>query len=545
MKRFPLRNAAPVVGLLLLVILTFGRSVAFDFVWDDHSLIPNNPQVRGEASWKEVWTTHFFQGPRPGRQGWMYRPLVISSFRMNWAMAGGAPWPFHATNVALHLGTVLLCFAIARQLGVSQRAAWLIAAAFAVWPIHSETVPWSSGRPDLLLGLGLAAALYSAMSQQRVAWFFVAAGWSVALLSKESAVPFAAVLLLIVLKRAVSWRARVGGAALVLMPLIIALALRYHALGGLLFNADLPGDHSLFGRLLRLGLLTQMLTGFFVAALPELPTGGVPYWGLIATGAIFIVVMVLVAVVAWRRHRTVSLLIAGALATLIPTMAVRLPALRYLYVPGLCLMLAMAPAIDGAFARFRARSIYAVCGALIAMWLAFTSLRVDAWRNDDMIFAMEVALNPQNPDAHYQLGGQQLKRGDADAAAKSFIAALQLFAGHRPSWLGLTEAHLAANRPVEAERIIRGSLRGKPHTAPQFALLGRALAAQRRYDEALGAFEQALALDLTAVDAWAGAAKAALGAGRHQDAHRYAKGLLARVPGHPDGLSVLRGLQMR
>ncbi|MEX0718305.1 MAG: tetratricopeptide repeat protein [Planctomycetaceae bacterium] len=65
---------------------------------------------------------------------------------------------FHATNVAWHLGSVLLLFWVLRALSGADWRSAAVAGLFAVHPIHVESVAWISERKDVLsVFFGLAA----------------------------------------------------------------------------------------------------------------------------------------------------------------------------------------------------------------------------------------------------------------------------------------------------------------------------------------------------------------------------------------------------
>jgi len=94
------------------------------------------------------------------------RPLALLTFALNFAAVGLDPRGWHLTNVAIHLGAVVLAFLVARitltRAGLARPEAPALAAAalFALHPLQSESVAYLSQRAESLAsGLMLAALL--------------------------------------------------------------------------------------------------------------------------------------------------------------------------------------------------------------------------------------------------------------------------------------------------------------------------------------------------------------------------------------------------
>src|SRR3569623_3687150 len=108
------------IALALLTLAVYGRSVTLDFInWDDLDLVVQNPVLNpvSAAHVREMWT-----GPVKS----LYTPLAYTVWsgaalvgRTHTPDAYGIslnPGGFHAVNVLLHLGCVLLVFEVLRLL---------------------------------------------------------------------------------------------------------------------------------------------------------------------------------------------------------------------------------------------------------------------------------------------------------------------------------------------------------------------------------------------------------------------------------------------
>ena len=143
----------PVLSLALLVLVSYLPAMLWGgFVWDDINHIPGEAAIREWSGILRFWfRPHEVQEP-------FYRPVTYTSFWLEHKVWGFAPAGYHTVNVLLHLANTLLLWRILRRLAVP--GALLIAAVFAVHPVHAESVAWAIERKDMLSGLFyLAAAL--------------------------------------------------------------------------------------------------------------------------------------------------------------------------------------------------------------------------------------------------------------------------------------------------------------------------------------------------------------------------------------------------
>ena len=143
-------SAAPVVcGLLLLAVaLVFGQTVQHGFVnYDDNGYVSDNPQVTKGLTVQGIgWaftTTH----------GSMWGPLTWLSHMLDCQLYGLHSWGHHLTNILLHAATTIILFLVLRRMTGDLWPSALVAALFAVHPLHVESVAWVAERKGLLSGL--------------------------------------------------------------------------------------------------------------------------------------------------------------------------------------------------------------------------------------------------------------------------------------------------------------------------------------------------------------------------------------------------------
>ncbi len=539
-----LRRFAWLALVMSLAAAAYARTIGFAYVWDDLTLLSGNPAVRGETPFWQIFTGHYSSGASVGSQGWMYRPLALVFFRWGWALSPSPIWA-HAINVALHVLTTALVWGTARRLGSSLMAAALAAAAFALLPVQIEAVAWVSARPDLLAAFFLGGAIFllaspSPISASRMLLVFFLVG--IAFLCKENALLVAPIVALAagLGTRSTSGHFTIRPLAAVIAAFAAVVALRVRALGGLGLHPQQGTQLDLVSQLARLGEQLSLVHGFDPRAVVAVPEGGPERWGML------VLVVAALACVTWavancgRKGAWLPAgLVCAAMIALLPVMRLRWPALRYWYLPMFCLAPLGGLALTRVLAGTRPRTVLVSVVALLASWTVYGQFRLPAWRSDADLFAAEVDLQPENPDALFFHAERTALDGRPDRAVPIFAAALARSPGHRPSWLGLGRALLSLGRFGAAENVARQSLLGEPRTWPQFMLLGDALAGQGKWSDAQTAYDEALAGAPQTPDVLIAAARAARATGNSERARDLARRALGIDPRDQRALTLI------
>ena len=142
------------------------------FVWDDNLCIKVDP-VRDVSGLWQIWFS-----PSAIEEENHYWPLVYTTFWLEHKLWGFDPTGYHIVNVLLHLANTLLVWHLLRRLAVP--GAWLVAAVFAVHPLHVESVAWIIERKDVLSGLfylGVVLVWIRFVEQPNPRWYV----WSLVL----------------------------------------------------------------------------------------------------------------------------------------------------------------------------------------------------------------------------------------------------------------------------------------------------------------------------------------------------------------------------
>ncbi|MGC2234870.1 MAG: hypothetical protein WA584_01745 [Pyrinomonadaceae bacterium] len=155
--------------LALIAFFVFANSMSGDFVYDDNRQILRNPLIQdaglyGKALTSDVWA---FKGDGSVAASNYWRPAFTAWSILNFQLFGPNPVGWHLLNLLLHAGVCILAFLLLRRWNLSPVNAFAISAIFAVHPVHTESVAWISGSPDLLFSLFLLASLWFAENVSR------------------------------------------------------------------------------------------------------------------------------------------------------------------------------------------------------------------------------------------------------------------------------------------------------------------------------------------------------------------------------------------
>jgi Tfp pilus assembly protein PilF len=465
-------KARRVVSLVVALVAAaaYAATLGYDLVWDDTLLIQQSWRLHHWAELPSLLVSQFWS--EVGEASHYYRPLTTLTFFLDVQVWGLQPFGFHLTNVLAHVAVTLAVLAVARRVTGGELAAVISALAFALQPLHAESVSFVSGRTDVLAALFCLLALLAydrGRDQPRWSWTACSLGaYLLALLAKEVAITLPAVLALWdwrvrgdLRDRRAAWRGAVRYGAYGAV-VAIYLGLRLFALRGVT-HAEAGAWGSLVTR-----LLTTLQTVVSYAWMTIVPYPANAYrvivpatvppdlrWWLAMAG-----LGGAIAATAWALRRA-PVAGFGALwfwITLAPSVAVNLLPLptalmaeRFLYLPtvGYCLILGWAasrllgPVALGRTAQLRLAPALGLAALLLA-YFVLTIWRNEDWRDEYRLYSRMAETSPGAAVPHINLAFVQLPRGEVGSANDHLRAAVRLAPGNprAQAGLGLTETML-------------------------------------------------------------------------------------------------------
>jgi protein O-mannosyl-transferase len=441
------RPAWPIGASAALAVLLYLPSVRWGFVWDDRRLIEHNPLLHSWAGLVRLLTGDFWMTTGRDASG-LWRPLVTASYAVDGALSQFHPGWFRAMNVAGHAGCSALVAALALGAGAPGWAALVAGGWFAAMPAHVESVAWIAGRTDVYCAVAFLGALWADRRAREAGrrWPGVwAAGLlAVALLAKETALPFAGVVGVMEVVRGTRW----GAALRWVTPYVIVTA-AYALVHALLVRA--PGLPAWLDPVTvrrgtwavpeYLGGYIGFLWPFFphspavTLRLPEHP------WEFAVVAGIALhvaLVAVLVGLLA-RRDRAAIPVALFAITLTAPAAAMfvqsnQLYAERFIYLPsaGAAWLLGMLVA--------RARPVpvrgiaAALATALVVASAVVTVRTLPDWRDDATLFEAMAHTHPRNVMGRLGWARQLAVQGRDQEAARELDAAAALDSSRAELW---------------------------------------------------------------------------------------------------------------
>ena len=136
------RNWYIYLFLIAITVAVYCRVTSFDFVnYDDGVYVITNSHVKAGLTLANIRYAFTFT------QDANWIPLTWISLMLD---GGSDPGVYHRTNLILHVVNSLLLFALLETLTAMRWRSAIVAALFAIHPLHVESVAWVSERKDLL-----------------------------------------------------------------------------------------------------------------------------------------------------------------------------------------------------------------------------------------------------------------------------------------------------------------------------------------------------------------------------------------------------------
>jgi len=511
--------------LLGLAIVTFGiyaQVIGHHFIsFDDPTYIQENPMVnRGVTLAGLAWAfTTFYAGN--------WHPLTWIAHMIDSQLFGTVAGGHLLVNALIHAANTLLVFWFLFRTTHARWSSALVAALFALHPLHVESVAWASERKDTLstffglLSLIAYVRYAEAHSIRRYAW--TAIMLALGLLAKPMLVTWPFVMLLLdywplgrscshgpVARRnrdapqgrgysafavAQTWRGlaveKIPLFALVAASAVVTSVAQSH-LGAVRTFTQFPITPRLSNVLV--SYAKYLLLAFWpndLAVFYPFPKAGIPPWQII--GATLLLIAITAFCFFQRKLR--PYLIVGwlwFLGTLVPVIGLvqvgaQTMADRYFYIPSIGLFIALVFGLADIAERRRVAPWLsaAIANVVLLVLATLTDAQIHRWHDSITLFKHALTVAPSNVIAEDNLGLAMHKSGQLDEAATHFEKALQIQPNDYTALLTMGVTRFYQGRVPEAIEYAQATIRSEPDAPKAHNLLGMALAKQNRNEAAL------------------------------------------------------------
>jgi hypothetical protein len=506
------------LAIVMAIVIVFGQACSFDFVrWDDDINVYGNPLFQ-PVSWHHL--LRFWR--QPYQQ--LYIPLSYTVYALlalmarsgiDYSLALGGPCPlnphvFHAANILLHLGNVLLVFGILRLLTRNVTASAVGAMLFGLHPLQVEAVCWISEMRGLLGNFLSLISLYlyvcyaiadrDGQHGRRNMAMSAFAVLILALLCKPTAVVMpliAGATDICLIRRPVRRSLLECGIAFAVAAVWIPITQSAQPVPTYLKTpfAARPSIAVDAISFYLVKLVAPFNLGIDYGRSPAFVLGHPAWWA-------WPIVIACAGGLAWAvraRRWTVVASAAVFVISLLPVLGLvpfvfqrfSTVADRYAYM-GL-----LGPAILLAFAinRWPGQRGVAVSAAAIVLLSIVSVRQVGVWRDSATLFDHAIAVNPRSSFSLGNLGSILFERQDYANAIRCYEQALTVVPKDEKLHLNMALAYYGEGRVDDAIDYFRKTIAIDPNNAQAHNDLGVALARSGRNSEAVEEWEAALRLN--------------------------------------------------
>ncbi len=515
--------------LVAAILVVYWQVMDHEFiVYDDNVYVTDNPYVKegltgGSASWALTTT-----------KGGNWHPLTWLSHMLDCQLYGLNPWGHHLTSVIFHIANTILLFLCLRWMTAAVWRSALVAALFALHPLHVESVAWVAERKDVLSTffwmLTTLAYINYAKRPKNKRYLFVFVFFSLGLMAKPMLVTLPFVLLLLdywPLNRlqfpaqCVSAEDRAGSPVassqqlplrklimekvplLVMSGVSCAITVWAQQQAGALSGLKaVPYRWRMTNGLVSyVSYIGKMIWPQGLAVFYPHPVNSLPIWESALAGFFLVIVSAVVVRLAIRyQYGFVGWL--WYLGTLVPVIGLvqvgeQAIADRYTYVPliGLFIVIAWWGADIGKGSRHRLVLVNILAMIFVLGLTVCSRQQVRYWKNSIDLFENTLEVTADNYVAHFTLGNALALRGNLVEAITHYEEALRIRPNYAEAHHNLGNALALRGNLVEAITHYKEALRINPNYAEAHRNLGVGLDQQGNHEEAMYHYAEALRIN--------------------------------------------------
>jgi tetratricopeptide (TPR) repeat protein len=513
---------------LIYLVLALATTAAYwqvrhnDFVsFDDNEYIYDNDHVKAGLTREGiVWAF-----TRAHANNW--HPLTWLSHMLDCQLFGTNPLWHHLTNLLFHIANALLLFWVLKRMTNRVWPSAFVAAAFALHPLHVESVAWASERKDVLSTffwmLTIAAYIRYVERPCTGRYLIVLLALCLGLMAKQMLITLPFVLLLLdywPLRRLVFERgglcdythscAFVSARRCILekLPLLIPSVAAGITVYLVQEHSGVMKSFTLYPVVYRIEnapvayvvYIVKMLWPSRLAVFYPHPLGSLPIWKVLCSTLLLVFIT---GVVIWRMDREPYLVVGWLwyIGTLVPVIGLiqlgnQEMADRYTYVPSIGIFVMAAWGAAELLSRWRYRQVVlgVTAGVVLALLLTCTRMQVRHWQNSLTLYEHAIDVTLDNAIMHNILANQLSDKGRFDDAVIHFNEALRINPYYLMARHNKGKTLLEMGKTDEAIALFTEVLAADNSSSEVYSDLGVAYARKNKLELAIENYNKALEL---------------------------------------------------
>ncbi len=508
--------------IFIVSFIAFFNTFRNDFVFDDHSIIDQNVIIRSLKNIPCFFTSSYWPISQGGDKKGLYRPVVITSYALDYFIWKLKPFGYHLTNYLFHSFNGVLIFLlflfILNNAGTANGSGIALFASliFIVHPVHVEAVTGIVGRAELFSAFFFLSALFLYIRAESGRYYFISLLlFLAALMSKESAVVLPLIIVLYdMLFKGTNEKGVTIGKLKEKIPrylgylavMAVYMFIRFSVLSGI----GPKGTSKVFYQKGILARIYTMAVVFYnYVKLLFCPVGLSPekrdfpvfesFLNVkVIIGLLLVILVLYFAFSLLRKRKVLAFCIFWFLLALLPVSNIIpigiLIADRLLYLPsiGFSVVLALPLAAAGR-EKYRLMSMFLI--AIIVLFSMITIKRNTDWRNDITLWENTIKRFPGNYVAHNNIGALYYLRDRYDDAIIEYNRVLDIKPDYVEAWNNLGFAYKKKGQLEKAVDMYKKAIEIKHEYSPAYNGLGYLYYEIGEYDKAEKWYRKAIETD--------------------------------------------------
>jgi Flp pilus assembly protein TadD len=529
-RHSPVSKWIIVLFLFLIAAGVYVNTLQNDFVYDDESVIVNNPWIKDIKFLQQIFLSHSWGFKLTDYPTSHYHPLRFVVDMLQYHFFVNNPLGYHFTSIFFHaIVTVIIFFLgleLFSQIFQEKNILFPLIASllFAVHPVHTEAVAWISALSELLMSLFCLLSLFvyiRSSGEKSYAFIISAFFFLIAALFKITAVilPFLLLLYDFAFSKGIFRKDRAGQPVIKIIfsryaPFMAALAifftLRTIAVGGLIHIKDNVQYSAVDVAVNVFPLISKYLTMLVFPSDFNVVHVFHPVSTFLAGKVVISILVtgVFIAMVIYAKKKNAGLFftLLWILIPLIPMLY--FPAFntesvfaeRYLYLPSVGFALSFAILFRKLYCRGilhgkLAYLLFIFIGVIICLFAFQTINRNQVWKDNYTLWEDSVKKSPDSYTAHVGFGYALSRRGEFDQALYHYQEALRINPYSLEAYNSLGAALYWTGRLDEAIAVYKKVLMLAPNLSEVYNNIGNILRAKGRLDEAIWYYQKTIQLN--------------------------------------------------